>query len=250
MTSRVFLIRHGETEWSKGGKHTGSSDIPLSHEGEKQVEEARAAFVGEGKLINPQDIGRIYCSPKGRARRTAELLHLGLHSHHHFKERDSFSVSTSSAPSSNSTIIEITPWLQEWDYGEYEGLTIDQVHELRKEKGLDNGKRWNIWRDGCEGGESPEQVSNRLDNLVREMRIEIERNNKPTAANTPPSQKPKNIVCVAHGHILAALALRWAEQPLKNGMRMLIETAGVAVLGYEHDNLNEPAITLGRGPRR
>ncbi|KAJ9197761.1 hypothetical protein DTO166G4_8349 [Paecilomyces variotii] len=82
------------------------------------------------------------------------------------------------------------------------------------------------------------------------MRIEIERNTRPTAANTPPSQKPKNIVCVAHGHILAALALRWAEQPLKNGMRMLIETAGVAVLGYEHDNLNEPAITLGRGPRR
>lgn len=62
MTARVFLIRHGETEWSKGGKHTGSSDIPLSHEGEKQVEEARAAFVGEGKLINPQDIGRMYYS--------------------------------------------------------------------------------------------------------------------------------------------------------------------------------------------
>lgn len=60
MTARIFLVRHGETEWSKSGKHTGSSEIPLSREGEKQVEEARAAFVGEGKLINPQDIGRMY----------------------------------------------------------------------------------------------------------------------------------------------------------------------------------------------
>lgn len=63
------------------------------------------------------------------------------------------------------------------------------------------------------------------------MRLEIESEARPTAANTPPSRKPKNIVCVAHGHILAALALRWAEQPLRNGMRLLNETAGVAVLG-------------------
>lgn len=62
-------------------------------------------------------------------------------------------MSTSSAPTTNATMVEITPWLQEWDYGEYEGLTIDEVHELRKQRGLDDGRRWNIWKDGCESGE-------------------------------------------------------------------------------------------------
>ncbi|KAL2217645.1 phosphoglycerate mutase family protein [Thermoascus aurantiacus ATCC 26904] len=246
MSARIFLVRHGETEWSRGGKHTSTSEVPLSKEGEKQVEKAREAFVGEGKLINPFDICRIYSSPRNRAKRTVELLHLGVHAHHHFKDRTTDTEETTKAPTNTSeTTVEVTPWLQEWDYGDYEGLTIGEVHRLRKDRGLDKGRNWNIWLDGCEGGESPQQVSDRLDHLIAELKTQIGRvcSERPGGQNIP---QPRNIVCVAHGHILAALALRWAQQPLKNGMRLLMDTAGVAVLGFEHDDLNEPAIVLGR----
>lgn len=90
----------------------------------------------------------------GRAKRTVELLHLGIHAHHHFKDRLMGTEETSKAPTNtNETTVEVTPWLKEWDYGEYEGLTIGQVHKLRKDRGLDKGRNWNIWLDGCEAGE-------------------------------------------------------------------------------------------------
>lgn len=77
---------------------------------------------------------------------------------------------------------------------------------------------------------SPQQVSDRLDHLIAELKTQIGRvcSERPGGQNIP---QLRNIVCVAHGHILAALALRWAQQPLKNGMRLLMDTAGVAVLG-------------------
>ncbi|GLA56259.1 hypothetical protein AnigIFM63604_006365 [Aspergillus niger] len=143
MPSRIFLIRHGETEWSLNQQHTGSTEIPLTPNGEKQVQRTAAQFVGDGadsgKLIQRGRIGRIYCSPRVRARRTLELLNLG--------------VSAEDEPSPADPDVIVTDLLREWDYGVYEGLTIGAVREMRELKGLDRDRPWNIWKDGCEGGE-------------------------------------------------------------------------------------------------
>ncbi|KAI9925147.1 hypothetical protein ASPWEDRAFT_45931 [Aspergillus wentii DTO 134E9] len=253
MSARIFLIRHGETDWSLGGKHTSYSDIPLSKAGEKQVEDTRNLVIGEGKLIDPRTISRIYVSAKQRTRRTVEILGLGVHNHQHFYDRATQSTQTTAiAPTKGQVAeatIQVTPWLQEWDYGEYEGMTISDVHRVRNQQGLDKDRQWSIWEDGCPGGESPQQVSDRLDNLIHEIRSVIES----TAASWPGGQvvahaaeEPRDVVCIGHGHILAGLALRWAGQPLRNGMRLLMEPGGVAVLGFEHDDLKQPAILLGR----
>lgn len=172
MSSRIYLVRHGATEWSKNGKHTSTSDIPLTAAGEKEVLETRDAFVGPGKLMDPDKIARMweqttskhgimwptnlnsYCSPRGRARRTAELLDLGIHEHQHFQLREGADgVTTTEKDDPRAKTIHVTPLIQEWDYGDYEGLTIDEVHKLRKQKGQHNGRNWSIWKDGCPGGE-------------------------------------------------------------------------------------------------
>jgi probable phosphoglycerate mutase len=270
ITSRVFLVRHGETEWSKGGKHTARTEVPLSEAGEKHVLEARDAFIGPGTLIDPasfhQKATKIksmisnhkiysYCSPRGRARRTCELLNIGVHGRLVWEEeRAPDTPGKTNQHTKKGTPVEVTERLKDWDYGEYEGLTITEVHELRKKKGLDDRDRtWNIWIDGCPGGEygnpfdkrvtltllketlmgvirSPQDVSDRLDSLISEILSQMDMFRPNVGGTTVP--RPKNVVCVAHGHVLAAFALRWAQQPLRNGMRMLMETGGVAVLGY------------------
>ncbi|TQB68220.1 hypothetical protein MPDQ_003780 [Monascus purpureus] len=252
MSSRIYLVRHGATEWSKNGKHTSTSDIPLTAAGEKEVLETRDAFVGPGKLIDPDKIARIYCSPRGRARRTAELLNLGIHEHQHFQLREGADgITTTEKDDPSAKTIHVTPLIQEWDYGDYEGLTIEEVHKLRKQKGQHNGRNWSIWKDSCPGGETPQQVSDRLDELIKEIKSVIAGKSAEYPGDTRIAHHataPKDIVCVAHGHILAAFAIRWVDQPLKNGTRLLNEPCGVAVLGFEHDDLEEPAIIMGQRP--
>ncbi|KAJ9363484.1 histidine phosphatase superfamily [Paecilomyces variotii] len=228
MASRIFVIRHGETEWSKEERHTGSTDIPLTESGEQEVKATANAWVGQGKLIQPKNICRVYCSPRARARQTLDLLGLGI---------DSGSISSVTP---HPTLC-VTENLREWGYGDYEGLTIAEVRKLRNSRGLDKDRPWNIWRDGCEGGVSPEAVSHRLDELIKDM--------KRFTKGPQGRERAPDIVCIAHGHILSALALRWAEQPLSHGMRFLIQTAGVGILCFEHDDLNEPAVLLGASGR-
>ncbi|KAL1966289.1 hypothetical protein VTN77DRAFT_4642 [Rasamsonia byssochlamydoides] len=158
ITSKVYLIRHGETEWSKAGKHTSRTEVPLSKTGEEQVIKARDQFIGEGKLIDPSEVSRIYCSPRGRARRTCELLNMGQHGRLLWQEEKPQTPGATNLQTKAGTPVMVTDRLKEWDYGDYEGMTISEVHELRKQRGLDkarddDGKTWNIWIDGCEGGE-------------------------------------------------------------------------------------------------
>ncbi|MCX6470040.1 acid phosphatase [Williamsia herbipolensis] len=129
-THRLIVIRHGETEWSKSGKHTGSSDIDLTDTG---VEQARslAGRVEELSLTDPQ----VFSSPRLRARRTAELA--GLH------------------------VDTVEPLLVEWDYGDYEGLTSPQIHET------DPG--WTVFADGGPDGESPDEMSDRVDTVIEKL---------------------------------------------------------------------------------
>jgi len=138
LTPRVFIVRHGETEWAKQGRQTGKTDIELTSLGIKQVVTTASHLVGEGKLLDPTKLARVFVSPRKRAQQTLQGL-LGSHL---------------DAIEARGVEITATEDVAEWDYGKYEGLKLPEIRERRKEKGLDGeGKVWNVWRDGCEGGE-------------------------------------------------------------------------------------------------
>lgn len=177
-----------------------------------------------------------------------------MHRYQHFFDRETREKTRTGGSgvenSSSDGFIQITPLLREWDYGEYEGLTLTDIRERLGHDG------WNIWRDGCPGGEyvlpflfflflfikretkqvhrSPQQVTERIDALIAEIKQRI----LTTATAWPGGSivthttgEASDIVCIGDGHVLSAMALRWVRQPLGNGMRLLIEPASVAVLG-------------------
>jgi len=127
---QVYLARHGETAWSLSGQHTGTTDIPLTPNGEIQARKL-------GERIADLKFARVWSSPRARAIRTAELAGL-------------------------ASQIEVIPDLAEWNYGTYEGLTSDQIHAQDPD--------WLIYRDGCPGGESPEAVTERVDRFLTRLR--------------------------------------------------------------------------------
>ncbi|HEY6452997.1 MAG TPA: histidine phosphatase family protein [Steroidobacteraceae bacterium] len=187
MIELIHLIRHGETEWSRSGRHTGRTDVPLTPHGEQQ-----ARHVGE--LLRATQFSRVLVSPLQRARRTCELAGLGA-----------------------GEVVE--PDLREWDYGEYEGLTRVQIRARCAD--------WDVFRDGCPGGETPTQVCVRADAVVAELR----------AMSGP-------VAVFSHGHFLRALAVRWIGQPLVCARHLGLDAGGLSTLGYEHHSLEEPAIEL------
>ncbi|PSN63584.1 phosphoglycerate mutase family protein-like protein [Corynespora cassiicola Philippines] len=237
---RVFIIRHGETEWSLNGRHTGTTELPLTANGEKRVRATGKALVGDDRLIVPGNLAHIYVSPRHRAQRTLELLHLGCRDRypwHDTAPQNSLDIRTNAS-------IEVTPAIREWDYGDYEGLTSPQIRESRAERGLPSD--WDIWRDGCEGGESPDDVTERLDNLIAEIRAKWHEGRFGREAGWKGEQGvPNDVLIVAHGHILRAFAARWIGKPLRGNPSLILEAGGVGTLSYEHHSINEPAIILG-----
>jgi broad specificity phosphatase PhoE len=127
----VYLVRHGETEWSLSGQHTGSTDIPLTDNGKAVAREL-------GEKLKGIEFAAVWSSPMSRAIDTARLAGY---------EHD----------------VRIDDRLTEWAYGEYEGMTTPEIRETRPD--------WFLWRDGCPGGESPAQVGARADGLVEEVRV-------------------------------------------------------------------------------
>lgn len=237
-TPRVFIIRHGETEWSLDGRHTGSTDISLTANGEKRVKATGKALVGADRLIVPKKLAHVYVSPRKRAQRTFELLNLGFQGPLPWERHGK----CESKPVPCDAKVEVTEDIREWDYGDYEGITSPQIRQKRKEQGLD--PNWDIWRDGCPGGESPADVNERCDRLIKEIR---ERFHAP-ALNKPkedPDAECADVLIVAHGHILRAFAQRWTGLSLHEGPSFLLEAGGVGTLSYEHHNIEEPAILLG-----
>ncbi|CCC08733.1 hypothetical protein SMACR_06797 [Sordaria macrospora] len=237
-TPRVFIIRHGETEWSLDGRHTGSTDIPLTANGEKRVKATGKALIGADRLIVPKKLAHVYVSPRKRAQRTFELLSLGFQGPlpwGHHGECESKAVPCDAK-------VEVTEDIREWDYGDYEGITSPQIREKRKEQGLD--PKWDIWTDGCPGGESPAEVNERCDRLIKDIR---ERFHAPALnrAKGDPDADCADVLIVAHGHILRAFAQRWTGLSLHEGPSFLLEAGGVGTLSYEHHNIKEPAILLG-----
>ena len=157
-TPRVFLIRHGrrpnpstttqrtsltlqsiqgQTEWSRNGRYTGDTELDLTAEGREQVLASAQVVVGPGNLIDRDNLAEVFVSPRQRAQQTFHLL---------------FGEKLSRAPAGEIQVTT-TSELAEWDYGAYEGLTTQEIQALRREHGLDSGKQWNIWEDGCEDGE-------------------------------------------------------------------------------------------------
>ena len=130
MSSRIYLVRHGETEWSISGQHTGRTDLALTDRGERDARELAARLGAEG-------FSRVLTSPLRRARRTCELAGLGV-------------------------AAEIEADAVEWDYGDYEGLRPADILKRRPD--------WNIFRDGCPRGESPVQIVERADRLIARLR--------------------------------------------------------------------------------
>lgn len=146
-TPRVFIIRHGETEWSLNGRHTGVSDIPLTANGEKRIRATGRALVGPDRLIVPKNLAHIYVSPRKRAQRTLELLGLGCKQPIPWEQHGDVEDGNVEGMSAK---IEVTNQIREWDYGDYEGVTSKDIAKQREERGQGP---WDIWRDGCPGGE-------------------------------------------------------------------------------------------------
>ncbi|TEY55721.1 hypothetical protein BOTCAL_0230g00140 [Botryotinia calthae] len=230
-TPRVFLIRHilhglyvnlvprCETEWTISGRYTGRSDIPLTPHGETQVSSSARVLVGPSKIINPSKLAHIFISPRTRARRTFEIL---------FDEKTQQQLADKT---------EITEDIREWEYGAYEGLLTAQIRAARKERGLDAEKPWNIWTDGCEDGESADEVKERLDGVIAKIR-EMQ-------GPYMHGEKGVDVVLIAHGHILRAFAKRWIGFELGRALPMMLEPGAVGVLSYEHHKVDEPAFLLG-----
>jgi len=183
---KVTLVRHGETEWSLSGRHTGRSDIPLTPRGE-----ANAARL-QGRLADSSPV-LVLSSPLQRARRTCELAGFG--------DR-----------------MQIDPDLAEWDYGQYEGRKTADIHKELPD--------WSLFRDGCPGGESADDVGRRADRVIARVRT-----------------VDGDAILFAHGHLLRVLAARWVALPPQSGALLLLAPASISILSYEH-SLTEPAIAL------
>jgi broad specificity phosphatase PhoE len=169
----VFAIRHGETAWSLSGQHTSTTDIPLTENGRRLAQRMRPVLATNAFEL-------VLCSPMQRARETCELAGLG-----------------------DKAIIDSD--LVEWNYGEYEGLTPQQVDEVAPD--------WLIFRDGCPGGEAPEQVGARMDRVIARLRA--------ISGDT---------ALFAHGHVLRVLVARWIGLHAGGGQHFLLDTGTLCVL--------------------
>ena len=187
----LYLARHGETPWSLSGQHTGLTDLPLTERGEQN---ARAL----GPRLQGLRFETVLTSPLQRAARTCALAGFG-------------------------SVAEIDRELVEWDYGEYEGRRTVDIHVDRP--------GWDLFRDGCPGGESPDQVAARADSVVSRLR----------AARA-------DVLLFSSGHFLRVLAARWLGLPPAAARYLLLSTASLSALGYEHDR-SQPVIRLWNDTR-
>jgi broad specificity phosphatase PhoE len=180
----IYLARHGETAWSRDGRHTGCTDLPLTEQGERNAVRLRARLAGFA-------FAKILTSPLQRARRTCELAGFG-----------------GSA--------EVDPDLVEWNYGDYEGVRTAEIRAKRPD--------WELFRDGCPNGESPAEIGARADRVVARVR-----------------QTSDNVLIFSSGHFLRVFAARWLGVEPLIGKYLMLNTASLSALSYEHD-LRDPAI--------
>ena len=182
----IYLARHGETAWSLSGQHTGLTDLPLTKDGEDAARRL-------GERLKGLSVTKVFTSPLQRAARTCELAGFGA-------------------------VAQFDPDLVEWNYGKYEGLRTSEIQRIRPD--------WKLFRDGCPGGETLDQIGTRADRVVNRVR----------ALNG-------NVLLFSSGHFLRVLAARWLRLEPAAGRYFVLGTASLSALGYEHD-ISEPVVQL------
>ena len=182
----LYLARHGETAWSLSGQHTGLTDLPLTEQGERNARNLGPRLAG-------LTFAKVFTSPLQRVTRTCELAGFA-------------------APA------EVDRDLVEWNYGDYEGLRTAEIHDKRPE--------WQLFRDGCPGGESPDQIGARADRVLSRVRA-----------------VSGDVLIFSSGHFLRVLAARWLGLEPVNGRLFMLKTASLSALGYENE-LSQPVISL------
>jgi probable phosphoglycerate mutase len=183
----IYVARHGETAWTLTGQHTGLTDLPLTSQGERN---ARAL----ADRLKGLDFAKVFTSPLQRAARTCALAGFG-------------------------EMAEVDNDLVEWNYGDYEGLRSAEIRAKRPD--------WQLFRDGCPGGESPAQVMARADNVVKRVR-----------------EVKADVLLFSSGHFIRMLAARWIDiEPSVRSMSFLLSTASLSAVGYDQD-LSRPVIRL------
>jgi broad specificity phosphatase PhoE len=187
----IYLARHGETAWSLSGQHTGLTDLPLTERGQRN-----ACRLGE--RLKGLRFAKVFTSPLQRAARTCELAGFGA-------------------------AAEVDRDLLEWNYGQYEGRRTVEIHAERPD--------WQLFRDGCPGGEMPDQIGARADRVVTRVR-----------------RIQGDVLLFSSGHFLRVLAARWLGLEPGSGRYFLLDTASLSALGYEH-NPSEPVIRLWNDTR-
>jgi broad specificity phosphatase PhoE len=187
----IYVARHGETVWSLSGRHTGLTDLALTERGERNARQV-------GERLKGLTFVNVFTSPLQRAARTCDLAGFGA-------------------------AAEIDRDLLEWNYGQYEGRRSVEIHAERPD--------WQLFRDGCPGGESPNQVAARADRVVSRVRA-----------------TPGDVLLFSSGHFLRVLAARWLGLEPAAGGFFLLSTASLSALSYDH-NLSEPVIRLWNDTR-
>jgi broad specificity phosphatase PhoE len=182
-----YMARHGNTAWTLSGQHTGLTDLPLTPDGERNARRL-------GQRLNGMAFVKVLTSPLQRASRTCELAGFGKG-------------------------VEVDSDLVEWNYGDYEGLTSAEI--------LENRPDWQLFRDGCPGGESPAQVGARADRVIQRIR----------AAGG-------NVLLFSSGHFIRVLTARWLALGPGVGCRYFaLNPASLSAIGYEND-FSRPVIRL------
>jgi broad specificity phosphatase PhoE len=182
---QLYLIRHGETEWSRSGRHTGRTDIALTEQGQRMARDL-------ARPLADVDFSTVLTSPRRRAQDTCALAGLGARA-------------------------TVEPDLAEWDYGDDEGRRSVEIAADRP--------GWDIWRDGCPGGESPAAVSARADRLVERLR-----------------GLGGNVALFTHGHFGRVLTTRWLGQPITLGQHLILDPATIGLLGIDARHGQTPVI--------
>ena len=183
----VYLARHGETAWTLSGQYTGLTDLPLTERGERNARRLEERLRG-------LSFTKVFTSPLQRARRTCELAGFGA-------------------------VAEIDSDLVEWNYGDYEGRRTAEIQAKRPD--------WELFRDGCPGGESPAQAAARADRVVSRIRAVL-----------------GNVLLFSSGHFMRVLATRWIGLEVTAiARRFLLSTASLSAVGYDKE-LSRPVIRL------
>ena len=184
---RLFLTRHGDTAWTDSRQHTGRTDLPLNERGEERARQL-------GERLQRFSFVRVFTSPLQRAARTCELAGFGV-------------------------VTEVDPDLVEWNYGHYEGRRTAEIRAERPD--------WQLFRDGCPGGESPAQAAARADRVVSRLRA-----------------VQGDVLLFSSGHFIRVLATRWIGlEVTANARRFMLSTASLSAVGYENE-LSRPVIRL------